>query len=490
MSLWQAVLDMNKLYRYLPNFAVIVSLLAIAGCGSTPTETDANATEPTRNYFVGTRPIYAHLALGSGGSWILSTIAASDDPPDNAFLLRLNDLAPSFDIRDAECEPQNYPANHRCNPSHPFRDKHIGVMNRIINGGIAAGTAGQVTDFSRTYETVFDITAFNRAVDEALINTDLVDNRREFINVLERYDALLENTRTTLAARHEEELARYRDTAKIALSFRPTVTGLTNYYGGDIDFRDIIRLEPRAVTPAESALLNGPGVLPCDARQCFYRAKLALTQLGESIENVSSELNHSLAAETSEYVLQCDTTSYAGYNFELQCPETVRNTEADVEIVPVTLKVLSRDFDEVYPAIGISDANLDIGIDGDRIQFRNRTTKYLSVTAQTVYYNNQVETRAELINIAPGAVVERSVNNFVTPTIQIESSYQRMTPDKADRTSFQFGFAANYRLAGEATETTLYDFRNFNLGCTLDNRIRPGSCRHPTTESLSYTRNE
>jgi hypothetical protein len=129
-------------------------------------------------------------------------------------------------------------------------------------------------------------------------------------------------------------------------------------------------------------------------------------------------------------------------------------------------------------------------------QVTNRETasldKYLqeigkveTVTAQTIYYNNQVETQNEQLNIAPGAVVERPVDEMVTPAIRIESSYQRMTPDKADRTSFQFGFAAIYRLAGTSTETTLYDFRNFNLGCTIDNMIRAGSCRYPTTESFS-----
>jgi hypothetical protein len=466
---------------------MISCLAMLAACGSTPTETASTTADGTENYFVGASPVYAHLVRGSGGSWMLSTVTASDTAPDNGYLVRLNDLSPSFDIRIAECEPQAYPSNHRCDPAHPFRDKHIGVMERIINGGIAAGTAGQVTDFSRTYKTMFDETTFNRAVDEALINTDLADNRREFINILERYDALLENTRATLAARHEKALDQYRDTGNLPLKFRPTITGLSNYYAEDIDFRDIVLIEPRQVTPAESAILNRPGILPCAASHCYLDARIAISQLGDEVENEDSSLNSSLAAETSEYVLQCDTTNYAGYYFELQCPETLRNTDADIEIVPVTLNILSRDFEAVYPQLGIGDDNLSVSIAGDNVRFENQTSSYLTVTAQTVYYNNQVETRSEQINIAPGAVVERPVDEFVTPAIRIESSYQRMTPDKADRTSFQFGIAANYRLAGATTDTTVYEFRNFNLGCTIDNLIRPGSCRYPTAESFSQS---
>jgi hypothetical protein len=460
-------------------------LLVLAGCGSTPDKVAEGQAEISENYFVGTGPVYGHLLRGSGGSWLLTTVTRSDAEPGNGYLVRLNDLAPSFDTRTAECEPQVYPANHRCDPGHPFRDKHIGVMNRIISGGIAAGTAGQVTDFSRTYKTIFDDSAFNRAVDEALINTDLGDNRREFINVLERYDELLQDTRATFAARQEKALAQYQDTGNLAVRFRPTITGLTNYYAQDIDFRDIVDIEPRSVTTAESAILNRPGILPCDARQCYFEARSAISKLAEDIENENRNFNYSLAADTSEYALRCEKTSYAGYNFELTCPESLLNTYEDVEVVPLTLNILSRDFDAVYPDIDIGDDSLSVRIDSQKVRFENRTANYLTVTAQTIYYNNQVETQNEQLNIAPGAVVERPVDEMVTPAIRIESSYQRMTPDKADRTSFQFGFAAIYRLAGSSTETTLYDFRNFNLGCTIDNMIRAGSCRYPTTESFS-----
>jgi hypothetical protein len=73
----------------------------------------------------------------------------------------------------------------------------------------------------------------------------------------------------------------------------------------------------------------------------------------------------------------------------------------------------------------------------------------------------------------------------VSPAINIESNYRQMTPDKAYGASFRFGFAANYRLAGAGNDTTLHDVRNFNVGCSIGNRIRPGSCMQTPAEDAS-----
>ena len=158
--------------------------LVVAACGSQPRQqkSASEATAPA-NYFIGTRPIHAHLLQESGGSWVFKSVTESDTAPAKGYLVRLNDLSPAFDVRVAECEPQAYPANHKCNPAQPFRDKDMGVVKKIINGGIAAGTAGKVTGVSRTYQTAFNEAAFNQAVDEALVNTGLGNERREFFVV-------------------------------------------------------------------------------------------------------------------------------------------------------------------------------------------------------------------------------------------------------------------------------------------------------------------
>ena len=93
---------------------------------------------------MGTQAIYALLVSNKDGSWVFKTISASDELPDSAYLVRLNDLTPAFDTRVAECSPQVYTDLHRCNPVNPFRNEDSGVLDKIINGSIAVGTAGKL----------------------------------------------------------------------------------------------------------------------------------------------------------------------------------------------------------------------------------------------------------------------------------------------------------------------------------------------------------
>ena len=82
------------------------------------------------------------------------------------------------------------------------------------------------------------------------------------------------------------------------------------------------------------------------------------------------------------------------------------------------------------------------------------------------------------------------MREFVSPSIDIESSYREMTPDKADNASFRFGFAARYRAAGDNSDNTLYDLRTFNVGCVIDNRMVPGSYRHAPAEDAQAAKAE
>jgi hypothetical protein len=472
-------------FRITAGTPLIALLAALHGCGSTPPEGPVVERDPgpATNHYIGSEPLYAHLDQGSGGSWVFRIITDSDDPPDSGYLLRLNDLSPAFDIREAECEPHVYPANHKCNPAQPFRDKDIGVMDKIISGGLAAGTGGKVTEISRTYTTTFKDAAFNQAVDEALINTGLVNTRRDFINDVERYNALLESSRNELDARRQDALTRYRRTEQLAVDIRVRVDGLTSYYSADMDIRDVVHVEAQAADSDDSVALNEQAILPCDARRCADMARQYLQRLDGAIAQSRSVLDSSLAATTARYGVRCDATSHAGYRFVLACPETLAIPDSGAAVLPVTLTILSRDFDRLYPLFEIADERLSVKIDGTDVIFQNLTGSYLAINAQSIYYNSQVETRIKRIDLAPGVSVTRPIDDFVTPAIRVEASYLQMTPDKAEHASFRFGFAARYRLAGEADEVTLYASRSFNVGCAINNRLRPGSCHQLAPES-------
>jgi hypothetical protein len=214
---------------------------------------------------------------------VFTTVTDSDSSLDTGYLVRLNDLTPAFDIRVADCVPQVYPDTHRCSPSHPFRDKDTGMLDKIINGGIAVGTAGKVTDLSQTYETTFDEAAFNRAVDEALLNTGLDGNRRRLIALVDTYDAELLEARTSLSEMTQQVSATRSSVDRIELDIQPSIDGLTEYYQHDIDFAQLVELDRADGTELPAVALQEHTILPCDARQCTARAETALATLRQDV---------------------------------------------------------------------------------------------------------------------------------------------------------------------------------------------------------------
>lgn len=463
--------------------SVQAAFMLLAACGSSPQQDAAVEQESVgkSNYYVGRDAIYAVLISGSGGSWIFDKVTESDLPPEKGYLVRLNDLAAAFDTRVAECTPQAYPTNHKCNPAHPFRHKDVGVLGKIISGGIAAGTAGKVTDVSRTYETAFDETTFNQAVDEALVNSGLDRQRQDLLTALQDYANLLQTRRTTLDELKRNTEAEYRDTNAVQLDIQPRLSGLTEYYTNDLNFRELVELVPKSAGRSDRTDLQAKKLLPCDARQCVRIANSAIASVRADIEQSRTEMQ---SEGTYVYDVRCDKTNHAGYLLRMECPDEITRLPSGVVPLPVSLDILARDFDDLYPDVVLRDEQLNVTIKDGEVSFNNLTPDYLTVTAQTVYYNSNVETKASAIRLAPGAIIKRQIEEFVSPAIDVESSYRQMTPGKADSASFEFGFAVQYRGTRDAVAKTLYDRREFNVGCAIENRVRPGSCVDSPSEEI------
>jgi hypothetical protein len=435
-------------------------LMLCAACGGQPPQEDAPTPETVQsgNFFMGTQAIYGHLVNNKDGSWVFTTITALDDPTDTAYLVRLNDLTPAFDIRVAECAPQVYPGSHRCNPASPFRDEDSGVLDKIINGTIALGTAGKITDISYAYETTFDETAFNQAVDEALVNSGL--DRRRMISLLTTYADELREARAELQVANERMQALRARSDDLVVEVHPTIGGLTDYYQGDIDFTQLIDLEAADDAAVPAAELEANAILPCDARKCVAAIDAALAALRFNLQS------------NREHVAAGMRPSSRTYN----AAQIIAANDQPVQ-VPINITILSRDFDDLYPTFDIDGQELRISIDGQTATFSNTTSEYLSVSAQTVYYNSTVHTTVLPMEIPPGISITRDLKDFVSQSIDIESRYLQMTPEKAGGASFRFGFAVRYQLASQPQEQTLHDMETFNVGCVIKNRMRPGSCQ-------------
>ncbi len=480
--------QMKNISPWQLGMVTLAAALCCTACGNSPTAEAGDTQEPVSagNYFVGQNPIYAYLDSGSGGSWVFTTVTESDLPPASGYLVRLNDLAPAFDTRLAECTPQAYPLNHKCSMTQPFRKTEVGVIGRIISGGIAAGTAGKVTDVSRNYKTVFDEATFNQAVDEALVNTGLDSERQQFIAMLEEYASVAKAATQELEALASRANDTYHDTSSIAVSVQPELLGLTVYYTNDIDFRSLIEISPQQEGSLSATTLDAKPLLPCDARSCIANARNALLSLKTDVMNVKSTILSAGAQDSATYDIRCPATTHNGYLFTLSCPEQVQRDASGAMLVPLTMNILSRDFESLYPDFSLADERLRVSIAGTTVMFSNLTENYLAVMAQTIYYNSQVKTSSTRINLAPGVSDSRQISEFISPAIDIESSYRQMTPDKAAAASFRFGIATKYQVAGQPEEFTLYDQQHFNVGCAIDNRIEFGACiaAEPAEEEL------
>jgi hypothetical protein len=193
---------------------------------------------------------------------------------------------------------------------------------------------------------------------------------------------------------------------------------------------------------------------------------------------------------TRTYNVRCDMQSYASYLLQADCPEQLAATDGQALQVPINVSILSRDFDDLYPALEVADSKLRISIDGKSVTFFNSTNEYLRLSAQTVYYNSTVHTTAMPIDIAPGIAVSYDMQTFTSQPINIESRYLQMTPDKARGASFRFGFAVRYQLASESAEQTLHSMDTFNVDCAIRNRIQRGSCQPASLADASSAKED
>ena len=463
-------------------------LILCASCGGHPPKEGQHTAEsvPAGNFFIGTDPIFAHLASSKDGSWVFKTITTSDAPSDSGYLVRLNDLTPAFDTRVAECVPQVYPESHRCNPANPFRNEDSGILDKIINGSIAIGTAGQITDITYAYETTFDETDFNRAVDEALLNTGL--DRRRLISLVTEYEEELRDARAELKAAAARVQALHASVDRIELDIQPTISGLVEYYQGDIDFTQLVDLDLRGDAAPAVANIEAPAITPCDARSCVSAASAALAALRHNVQLTRQHIDAGTEDSSRTYKVRCDRVAYGGYLLRAECPAQLVVTDNHPVQLPINVTILSRDFDALYPGFDVADPHLRIDSDGQTVTFLNSTSEYLTVGAQTVYYNSKVHTTTLPIEIPPGISVTRDLQEFVSQSIDIESTYRQMTPDKAAGASFQFGFAVRYRLASQPDERTLHKLHKFNVGCVISNQMRTGSCESEKVADIGAPR--
>lgn len=479
--------------------ALIIPLLgatALTGCAS------GKPAEPPvvhENMFIGSEPVYAVLKARSDGQWTFAEVTRRNEEPENGYLLRLNDLSPAFDIRRAECEPRPYREIDRCNPLNPFRKRDMGVVGKIVDTGITAGTGGKLSGMSRSYATEFDHLAFNAAVDQALLLTGLDDNRNALIDGLDRIGRMVDGQRKEIDELRAQMLHQYQLDKKENIRIDARVTGLVEYYSNDLVPSEFVNVRTDVTTSESSRPADAVStdILPCNASECVARLASVTESLRERHAREIDALQSELRRQTDAYVIDCSARSHAGYQFRLHCPETLARNAEGVILLPVEIEILSRDFERLFPEFAADNGEITAAVSGDKLMLGNRTGDYVDVQSVSLYYNSHINTtpdRGTRFDLAPFQTTGIPVAGLVSPEIEIESGHTNMTPDKASRSSFSFGLAVRYSLRDRDAIETLYGASDFNVQCAIESRIHPGSCRHelntrdeeqPAEESIS-----
>lgn len=266
-------------------------------------------------------------------------------------------------------------------------------------------------------------------------------------------------------------------TDRVELEVQPTMNGLTEYFGDDIDFTQLVDLTVADGVEQPAVGLEKSTILPCDARRCTAKAESAMAALQQEVLEQKDWLVKMTEPNTRIYNVHCENVSYGNYLLSTQCPEQFIASAESPTTIQIGVTILSRDFEQLYPKFDLVDDHLRISIEDRSVTFSNLTEEYVTLTAETLYYNSKAHNTEIPIDLAPGISVVKDMREFSSQVTDIESGYRQMTPDKAAGTSFEFGFAVRYRVSSQPEELTLHDLQTYNVGCVIENTLRPGSCR-------------
>jgi hypothetical protein len=139
---------------------------------------------------------------------------------------------------------------------------------------------------------------------------------------------------------------------------------------------------------------------------------------------------------------------------------------SNTKVLPVTYKIVSADFTDVFPYY--TNQNRDITIvfnpKDQTIHLSNKTNKFIEIDSISLYYNNDVykinqnQTKNYSREISPQAI-----STFKLIRTIPNAQYKGITYAQAKNKTVQFGFALKYSIGDSTKEHTLYKLKKVNL---------------------------
>lgn len=449
---------------------ILFVITFISGCASGPVA--ARKAE-----YLGANKLYIDL-VKFNESLMVSKISNKEGD----FLL--NDFGPTFDIKEQDCGTWKFntpdPKHGRyCDYSDiRFRYNAIDKTMQVIG---TIGTAGGATLLGlNSRYSYFDPDKHWEGMHSALKNSNI-----DRIAFFKKYDELVD-FRNNIQKQHENIVSGlnqgYSDIYdKYVLPYKNKyekhsinliIDDKSGLYRNDIDKNKIVSVSKKDFS-WNNITFNKYDIVLNSAPHDYYQAldkiksdfKLMLEKDAEKVKSELIAYDKFLSEKTNELVVSKLDNENSSYNYEISAPPTINVENINLPIIPVKLKVLSKNYYKVYPQTNISDDNLKMMFDGKHITVNNKTSKFLQIKSISTYYNNDIVTLQCDKELPPQS--EANLNDIARQIVDYnftnQNNYLNMTYSIANKLKINFGFAVKYRLVEQNIDKTLYKINTHNL---------------------------
>lgn len=164
----------------------------------------------------------------------------------------------------------------------------------------------------------------------------------------------------------------------------------------------------------------------------------------------------------------------SGVNHRLILPDTLSIQHGAVSGDPLIVAIDSVNFNDVIPArYSNSNGDLQLELKDEHIRFTNRTNRYITIDALSLYYNDEILTVGGegfqgYRELPPNS--EASVSLSAFDLNRLSDDFFDMTKAKAQAQTVKFGFAAKYRNTDMVVAKTLFRQDTLSLYSLIKDR--------------------
>jgi hypothetical protein len=315
-------------------------------------------------------------------------------------------------------------------------------------------------------ESVFDQSAYDRAVAEAIKNSGLETKREE---LLKRFMAL-----TDVVDDRNEELSemfiKYRDEyygSNALARVEKRIDDESGLYANDLYADVIIRINRNALTE-----LKPPGKANVSITGTPAEFEERLSAIEASLQVERSDLESALKNATRDYPVFCGPENLEPYHIKYDCPSRVTGAQGATPVARAI--IISKDIKGALPdTLEAEDTSLKVVFQKGKLFIENRTAEKLNITGASLSYRNSSAKALKAAEVPPSSRIDATVfYKLLTPEIEKAASFTNMTLKEAEKTPIEVSLSVTYEQ--ENDKKTLTGERIFRLSDLIskENSIR------------------